>query len=181
MSTAESGTGMDRDAPRWSTREHETDAGAVESRQWIRLPRALVAPDAAGAQALGRRYLDEVAGFSHGLVRPRRKGDGVALVLAGIVPLLRFAPPRIGHQDGAVTCEYPIDGGLLVARPGGSLLVAQRGGVELELLVEGYFPRLGGSTRRRSLRRALYTALQARAHRSVGRRFLERAVEEVDT
>ncbi len=127
MSTAESGTGMERDAPRWSTREHETDAGAVESRQWIRLPRALVAPDAAGAQELGRRYLDEVAGFSHGLVRPRRTGDGVALVLAGIVPLLRFAPPRIGHEDGAVTCEYPIDGGLLVARPGGSLLVAQRG------------------------------------------------------
>ena len=30
---------------RWSTLERETDAGAVESRQWITLPRELVAPD----------------------------------------------------------------------------------------------------------------------------------------
>jgi hypothetical protein len=165
--------------PRWSTREHETDAGAVESRQWIELPHELVTLDEAGAQELGRRYLDEVAQFSRGLVRPRARGAGVALVLVGLVPLLRFAPPQTGHETGAVTCEYPIDGGLLVARPGGSLLVAQRGGVELELLVAGYFPRLGGSTRRRSLRRALYTAVQARAHRAVGRRFLERAAAEV--
>ena len=63
-------------------------------------------------------------------------------------------------------CRYPIRGGLLVARPGGSLLVAQRPGVELELFVAGYFPRLGGTASRRSLRRGLYTALQARAHRA---------------
>ena len=76
-------------------------------------------------------------------------------------------------------CRYPIRGGLLVARPGGSLLVAQRPGVELELFVAGYFPRLGGTASRRSLRRALYTALQARAHRAVGRRFFEAAFREV--
>lgn len=163
---------------RWSTLERETDAGAVESRQWITLPRELVTPDEGGARELGRRYLAEVAGFSHGLVRPRPRGDGVALVLAGILTLLRFGLPELGHEDGSVACRYPIRGGLLVARPGGSLLVAQRPGVELELFVAGYFPRLGGSARRRSLRRALYTALQARAHRAVGRRFLERAAGE---
>ena len=80
-----------------------------------------------------------------------------------------------------MTCEYAIEGGLLVARPGGSLLVAQRGGIQLELRVEGYFPRLHASTRRRSLRRALYTAIQARAHRAVGRRFLEHAAAEAGT
>lgn len=172
---------MSRKTQRWWTREHETDAGAVESRQWIRLARELVPADQAGARELGRRYMGEVARFSHGLVRPRADGEDVALVLVGLVPLLRFAAPRTGHASDAVTCEYPIDGGLLVARPGGSLLVAQRGGVELELLVEGYFPRLGGSTRPRSLRRALYTAIQARAHRAVGRRFLEHAAAEVGT
>ena len=165
--------------PRWSTSERETEAGAVESRQWISLARRLVADDDTGARELGRRYLTEVARFSHGLVRPRRELDGVALVLVRIVPLLRFGPPALGHDNGSVECRYPIRGGLLVARPGGSLVVSQHPGVELELLVAGYFPRLGGSARRRSLRRALYTAIQARAHRAVGRRFLERAAREV--
>ena len=169
----------ERNAARWSTLERETDAGAVESRQWIRLRRELVAPDEGGARELGRRYLAEVARFSHGLVRPRPRRDGVALVLAGAVTLLRFGQPELGHDEGSVECRYPIRGGVLVARPGGSLLVAQHAGVELELFVAGYFPRLGGSARRRSLRRALYTALQSRAHRAVGRRFLEDAADEV--
>jgi hypothetical protein len=163
-------------------REHETEAGAVESRQSIRLARELVPADEAGARELGRRYLGEVARFSHGLVRPRADGrGGVALVLVGLVRLLRFAPPRTGHSSEVVTCEYPIEGGVLVARPGGSLLVAQRDGIELELRVEGYLPRLRASRRRMSLRRALYTWIQARAHRAVGRRFLERAAAEVET
>lgn len=170
---------MERTAPRWSTSERETDAGAVESRQWITLPRELVPADDGGARELGRRYLDEVARFSRGIVRPRSQADGVTLVLAGLMPLLRFDPPRIRVEEGRVECRYAIRGGALVSRPGGSLLIAQRPGVELELMVAGYFPRLGGSTRRRSLRRALYTAVQARAHRAVGRRFLERAVGEV--
>ncbi len=165
--------------PHWSTVERETETGAVESRQWIRLSRELVANDDAGALELGRRYLAEVAQFSHGLVRPRRRADGVALVLARMVPLLRFGPPILGHESGRVECRYAIRGGLLVARPGGSLVVAQHPGVELELVVAGYYPRLGGGAHRRSLRRGLYAALQARAHRAVGRRFLEGAAGEV--
>jgi hypothetical protein len=164
--------------PGWSTSERETDAGAVESRQCITLPRELVPADEDGARQLGLRYLADVARFSHGLVRPRRQADGVVLVLAGVVPLLRFDPPGTRVEDGRVECRYAIRGGALVARPGGSLVIAQRPGVALELVVAGYFPRLGGSMQRRSLRRALYTAVQARAHRAVGRRFLERAVDE---
>ena len=128
-------------AARWSRLERETDAGAVESRQWLTLPHELVASDANGARELGRRYLAEVGRFSRGLVRPRPRRDGVALVLLGVVTLLRFGPPEDGDDGGSVVCTYPIRGGLLVARPGGSLVVAQRPGVELELFVSGYFPR----------------------------------------
>jgi len=60
---------VSRKTQRWSSREHETDAGAVESRQWIRLARELVEADETGARELGRRYMGEVARFSHGLVR----------------------------------------------------------------------------------------------------------------
>ena len=169
---------MERAAPRWSTSERETQTGAVESRQWITLPSAFVPVDDDGARELGRRYLAEVSRFSHGLVRPRSEPDGVALVLAGVVPLLRFDSPAVGVENGMVECRYAIRGGALVARPGGSLAISQRPGVELELVVAGYFPRLAGSTRRRSFRRALYTAIQARAHRAVGRRFLEHAAGE---
>jgi hypothetical protein len=167
--------------PTWSTCERETAAGAVESRQWIALPRELVPATEGGALRLGGRYLAEVGRFSRGLVRPRARPDGVALVLVGLAPLLRFGPPEVGHENGDVACRYPIRGGLLVARPGGSLLVAQHPGGELELVVAGYHPRLGGGVRRRSLRRALYTAVQARAHRAVGRRFLEGAAREVES
>jgi hypothetical protein len=170
---------MERVETRWSTLERETNEGAVESRQWITLRRELVANDEDGARELGRRYLAEVARFSHGLVRPRVRRDGTSLVLAGALTLLRFGHPQLGHDDGSVECRYPIRGGLLVARSGGSLLLAQRPGVEVELFVSGYFPRLGDTGSRRSVRRALYTALQARAHRAVGRRFFEAAVREV--
>jgi len=159
----------------WFTTERETASGAVESRQWTTLQHQVVTTDEEGARALGRLYLEEVAHFSHGLVRPQARRDGVLLVLAGIAPLLRFGPPEVTVDVDTIQCRYPIRGGLLVARPGGSLAVSQRGTLELELLVGGYMPRLGGSMRRRSLRRALYTALQARAHRAVGRRFFERA------
>jgi hypothetical protein len=161
--------------------ERETDSGAVESRQWIALPHPVGGADEAGALTLGRGYLDSVARSTRGLVRPRPDGpDGaVVLVLARVVPLLRFGPPTTTVATDVLACTYPIDGGLLVARPAGSLAVTQTqrtsAGPELELRVEGYVPRLGGSPRRRSFRRALYTAVQARAHLAVGKRFLEHA------
>jgi hypothetical protein len=163
-------------AQRWSTSERETASGAIESRQWIGIAHEVVTDDEAGARELGRRYLGEVGRFTHGLVRPRWAPSGVVLVLAGHVPLLRFGPPEVAAGAERVECRFPIRGGLLAARPGGSLVIAQRAADrrELELLVAGYFPRLGGSTRRRSLRRALYGGVQARAHRAISKRFLER-------
>ena len=160
----------------WSTSERET-AGAIESRQWIDIANEVVTDDEVGARDLGRRYLDEVRLFTRGLVRPRWTEHEVVLAVAGRVPLLRFGPPEVAVGGERVECRFPIRGGLLAARPGGSLVIAQRAGGrrELELLVAGYFPRLGGSTRKRSLRRALYGGVQARAHRAISRRFLERA------
>ena len=166
--------------PRWSRSERESRCGAVESREWIGLSRELVPADVCGARELGSRYLHEVGHFSRGLVTSRAERNGVAFLLAGIVPLLRFGAAEVSVTDGRVECRYPIVGGLLVARPGGSLWIIQSPSFELELTVEGYFPRLGGSMRRRSFRRALYTALQVRAHRAVGRRFLERAATETN-
>ena len=161
----------------WSTSERVTASGAVESRQWIGLTRSVVTADENGASELGRGYLDEVRRCTHGLVRPKTRATEIALVLAG-VPLLRFDSPEVGVWPGRVECRFAIRGGLLAARPGGSLVIAQRSGVEheLELAVAGYFPRLGGM-RKWSLRRALYAALQARAHRAISRRFLERVAD----
>jgi hypothetical protein len=166
---------------RWSTSERTTSTGAIESRQWIALADGFVASDEDGARRLGLRYLDEVRRSTHGLVRPRAEADGTALLLVGAVRLLRFGPAELVVGPDRVECHFPIRGGLLAARPEGSLVVAQRTADthELELLVAGYFPRLGGSPRRLSLRRALYAALQARAHRVISRRFLERAAGQV--
>jgi hypothetical protein len=161
----------------WHTSESETSSGTVESRQWIGLSDPVVGTDEESARQLGDRYLEEVARVTRGLVRPRRKASEIALVLVGLIPLLRFGPAQVVVEANRVQCAFPITGGLLVARPGGSLVIAQGSTVEpeLELVVAGYFPRLRGSTRNRSLRRALYSTLQARAHRAVSRRFLERA------
>lgn len=163
----------------WVTSETVAASGAVESRQRIALERSLVPSDAAGAEELGRRYLAEIGPFTRGLVTARRVPTGTALVLARAVPLLRFGAATTEVEDGAVACRFQITGGLLAARAGGSLRIAQRSAPpQLELAVLGYLPRLGASRRRRSLRRLLYTSVQARAHRAISRRFLEGAAEE---
>ena len=157
--------------------ERETATGAIESRQWIELPRGAVSADEEGARRLGERYLEEVRRTTRGIVRSRSSLAGTELVLGGMFALLRFGPAELAVRGDRVECRYPISGGLLAARPGGSLVIVQRSTatLELELVVAGYFPRLGGSRRRRSVRRAVYSALQARVHRAVSRRFLERA------
>ena len=161
----------------WTTSECETDSGAVESRQWIAITSEVVTVDEEGARQLGQRYLDEVRSSTYGLVRPKERATEIVLLLAGVVPLLRFGPPQVRVLEDRIECRFAILGGLLAARPGGSLAIVQRSTAEpeLELAVAEYFPRLGGSGRRRSFRRALYAMLQARAHRAISRRFLERA------
>lgn len=165
----------------WHTNEVETASGAVESRQWIELPEVVVAAGEDGARELGDRYLDEIGSVTHGLVRSKSTaGGGVTLVLVGAVPLLHFGVSETAVENDRIECRFRIDGGLLAARAGGSLVIAQSTSPApvLELAVAGYFPRLRGRPRRWSLRRTLYSVIQARAHRVISRRFLERAVEE---
>ncbi len=148
----------------------------VSTEDRIRLPAPVVEPSHDGALRLGGAYWQEVRAFSRGLVRPRTGADGVDLVLAGVVPLLRFGQAATSAEDGLVECRYPIRGGLLAATPGGALVVAQTGreAPELRLAVEGFHPRLARRGRLARVRAALYDALQAPLHADVSRRFLER-------
>jgi hypothetical protein len=144
------------------------------------LARPLVEPSTTGALELGRLYWEELERSTGGLVRARMDGAGVRLVLGKTLTLLRFGEPELEVEDQDVACRYSILGGALVSRPGGSLAITQRGEApaRLEVAVEGYRPALAGRGARLH-RGLLYTALQAPLHRSVSRRFLERAERRI--
>lgn len=154
-----------------------SSADPVNSEQWVHLALPVVGATPEGARRLGTAYWEEVAAFSRGLVRPRVLPQGVELVLAGVGTLLRFGPAETAIHDDGIECRYPIEGGLLAAEPGGSLVISQSGStrVELRLAVEGFHPRLGRRGRLARVRAWLYDALQAPLHADVSRRFLERA------
>jgi len=147
----------------------------VESVQRIALARPVVGLSEEGARELGCRYWAEIARSTHGLVRARRRGPEVALVLAGRATLLRFGAPALMIGGDRVECRYPIQGGLLAARPSGALVVTQCSGDAgyLELSVVGYYPRLDPGVQGGRLSRLLYGQLQSRIHHAVSRRFLE--------
>jgi hypothetical protein len=147
-----------------------------DSVEHVDLLRPLVDPSTHGALELARLYWEELERSTGGLVRARGDGAGVRLVLGRTLTLLRFGEPELTVEGHDVGCRYPILGGALASRPGGSLAITQRGEASprLEVAVEGYRPALAGRGAR--LHRGLfYRALQAPLHRSVSRRFLERA------
>ena len=143
----------------------------------VDLAHPLVDTSRRGALELGRLYWDELERSTGRLVRTRVESDEVRLVLGRSLTLLRFGAPELAVDDHEVGCRYPILGGALASHPGGSLAITQRGGPRpgLEVVVEGYRPALAGRGARLH-RGLLYRALQAPLHRSVSRRFLERAV-----
>ena len=85
---------MEASTSEWFTTERGTASGAVESRQWTTLERKVVTTDEEGARELGRLYLEEVARFSHGLVRPRARRLHAA---AGRRHETTIAPSRAVH------------------------------------------------------------------------------------
>jgi len=134
----------------------------------------VVDPTDEGARELGRRYWAEAPRCTHGLVRVRVEEGHIELVAAGAVTLFRFGTPQIRAEPDHVECVFPISGGLLVGRSGGSLAIVQRGfPPHLGLVVFGYQPRLA-SARRRSLRRVVYRQVQERLHLLLSRRLLRR-------
>jgi hypothetical protein len=148
-------------------------ASRVEQR--IDLPRPVVESSDPGARALARTYWEEIARLTLGLVRARQLGDGVELVLGRAIPLLRFGPADVTASEDVVECRFPIVGGLLAKRSGGSLALRQVAAPspELAVVVEGYAPRLD-SGRPRGLRTFTYHGVQEPIHSLIGRRYLER-------
>ena len=77
-------------------------------------------------------FFDEIARTTRGLVRAERWQFRL-----GPITLFRFDPPRASEGGW----WWPIAGGLLVGRPGGTLAVAWRDG-NLVSTLDGYHPRL---------------------------------------
>lgn len=152
-----------------SSSEHVSPDGVVESVQRLTLESPVVSFDEDGARELGRRYWSQVRRATRGLVATRERRDGIDLVLAGFVPLLRFGPAETRVSDHHVACSYAITGGLLALGAGGSLSVEQLAdpSPSLAISVSGYQARFA----RRG--RHLYTRVQAPAHLAVSRRFLQ--------
>lgn len=160
----------------WETVERVAESGAIESRQRVRVDRAVVDVSATGARRLGVRYWQAVQESTRGVVRPRWQDSGGSLKLLGAAPLLHFGPPELSAEDGAVTCRYAIRGGLLAVRPGGAVTLSQRDlgdGVELVVSVEEYLPRFAARVGAPRWTGMLYARAQSPFHVGVSRRYFE--------
>ncbi|MDH4102371.1 MAG: hypothetical protein OEW52_02435 [Thermoleophilia bacterium] len=146
------------------------------AEQRIALGSIVVDRSEAGARKLGDEYLGEIGRATRGLVSARATREGVELRLARRITLFDFDSPALTAGGDRTACRFEIRGGLLVARPGGSLTITQhtRPTNELIVAVEDYAPRLDPGLGRRGVGGFLYAQLQERAHAAVGRRYLER-------
>ena len=145
---------------------------AVESEERAYSPLAIVRASQADGRRLAAAYWHEVERTTGGLVRVRETSDGLALRALG-APLLKFGLPRIDAAGDRVACRYPIKGGLLARRSGGSIAFEQYGKV-LTSSISGFHPRLG-------LLPGLYSHVQARIHAAVSRRYFARVLRESAT
>jgi hypothetical protein len=141
----------------------------VESEERAYSPLAIVEASPEDGRRLAAAYWSEVERTTGGLVRVRLSPEGLTLRALG-APLLRFSLPSIDAADDRVTCRYPIEGGLLASRPGGSIAFAQHGNI-LTSTISGFHPRL-------ALLPGLYSHVQARIHAAVSRRYFARLVRE---
>jgi hypothetical protein len=101
--------------------------------------------EAAGARRLGSVYWREVRRSTHGLVRVGESPEGVEIRLVGRPTLLRFSAPEVTVAPDAVTCVYPIVGGLLARERSGTITFAQRqleDRVLVESAIAGFHPTL---------------------------------------
>jgi hypothetical protein len=145
----------------WSSVQERGEDGAIDSDERVSASRAVVPATKAGARLLGERYWLTVRRASFGLVRLRATRNGSVLRLAG-APLLRFAPTELAAGANGVRCSFPIRGGLLARRAGGSLVLSQSNGSELRAALTGFVPRLGARP---------YDRIQRQIHLAISRRF----------
>ena len=125
----------------------------MANRPPVQLEDRVRAPVQPSMRALRDAFFDDIHGLTLGLVR----GERWCLRL-GPVTLLAFGEPTLD----AGTWTWPITGGWLAKRPGGSLSYGWRDG-QLVGTVSGYQPRLPWP---------LYLASQRPLHRVLTRRFL---------
>jgi|RhiMetdeSRZDD1v2_1073273.scaffolds.fasta_scaffold143171_2 hypothetical protein len=163
----------------WS--HSRSPVGSFESIQRVKVPAPVVEHSAAGAKRLGDVYWSEIDHSLYGLIRARERSGVLELRVFGVGPaLLRFGPPEHLVTPAAVTCRYPILGGLLTRMPTGTISFTQTTGTEVELssAIHGFFPRLAPRRLRRGWNGVLYHQIQARLHVALGRRYFARLREE---
>jgi hypothetical protein len=112
-------------------------------------------PREAGGRLLRDSFLPGITALTLGLVRA-----GDSSLRFGPLELLRFGRPKVS----GTAAEWPIEGGLLAAAPGGSWRLRSTGG-RLVASVEGYRPRLPA---------ALYSVTQLPVHHLLARLYLLR-------
>jgi hypothetical protein len=165
----------------WETVERVTESGAIESRQRVLADGPVVEAGEAGARVLGLRYWQAVQETTRGVVRARWREEDGALTLLGGAPLLRFGSPQLAAEGEAVSCRYPIRGGLLTVRAGGTVTLEQRpadDGVELVVSVEEYLPRLAARVGAPRWTGLLYARAQGPFHVEVSRRYFASLARE---
>ena len=160
----------------WETNERVLESGGFESRQRVLVAepcrralgvgRALARREllACGRRRDARQRARDVAGRGRPPPAARRR-DAAPVRIAG-------APAR----GRLVSCRYPIEGGLLALRAGGSVTLAQQDeGAEHELsvTVEEYLPRLAARAGAPWWTGALYAKGQSPFHAAVSRRYFE--------
>jgi hypothetical protein len=164
-------------AESWSSTQTRSAAGAFESVQRIAFPAPVVERSEDGARRLGELYWLEVERSTFGIIRTRAGAAGLEVRLLGIGPaLLRFGQPTHEVSSTAVSCLYPIRGGLLARAPAGSISFTQTGSdaVEVRSAITGFFPRLAVRRQWRRWQGVLYPQIQARLHVALGRRYFAR-------
>lgn len=152
----------------WRSIHERGEDGSIDSDERVSASHAVVPATQGGARLLGERYWLTVQRSSFGLVRLRATEDGSVLHLAG-APLLRFAPAELAADANGVRCSFPIRGGLLARRGGGTLVLSQSNGHELRAGLTGFAPRLGARP---------YDRIQRRIHVAISRRFFRSLIGE---
>jgi hypothetical protein len=107
--------------------------------------------------------------------------ERVELRLFGRAPaLLGFGAPEIQVDPTAISCTYPVLGGLLAREPGGELVFEQRRSPAwcLRTLIRDFSPRLAGRAGSPGWTSFVYHQVQAQLHRAIGRRYVARLVRE---
>jgi hypothetical protein len=152
----------------WRSVYQRGEDGAITSDERVSASRAVVPATLGGARLLGERYWLTVRRASFGLVRMRATRSGSVLWFAG-APLLRFAHAELAADTNGARCTFPIVGGLLARRTGGTLVLSQSNGSELRAALTGFVPRLGARP---------YERIQRRIHVAISRRFFRNLIGE---